>query len=172
VSQPSQPGPLPDLPDDLSPLLRHLESCYPSEGCGFLLRGPSGALRTRPVTNAYDRYRALEPESFPHTSRTAFLFDPQEQLAVNEEVRARGEEVACIFHSHVDNGAFFSPRDRDGALLDGEPLFPGVSYLVVAVSHGRATAARLFRFEDGDFRELPVPLPVTPRGPAGQPSPM
>lgn len=148
-----------DLPEDLGEILRHLESCYPSEGCGLVIRRVSdGALRVRPMSNAYDKYRLLEPESFPRSSRTAFLFDPEEQLAVYRDADARGEEVACIFHSHTDLGAFFSADDRAGAAPDGVPMAPGVSYLVVAVDQWRATAARLYRFQDGDFLETEVPL--------------
>ena len=150
----------PDLPDDLAPLLRHLEAAYPDEGCGVVLRRVSdGALRVRLMENAYDRYRALEPEHFPRTARTAYLLDPREQLALTREADAAGEEFCCIFHSHADAGAYFSGEDRRQALLDGEPVMPGASYLVVAVDRGRATAARLYRFEGGDFRETPVALP-------------
>lgn len=156
----SPPAAHPDLPDDLAPLLRHLEAAYPDEGCGVVLRKVAGgALRVRLMENAYDRYRALEPESFPRTARTAYLLDPKEQLALYREAEAAGEEICCIFHSHADAGAYFSPEDRRQALLEGEPVVPGASYLVVAVDQGRATAARLYRFEGGDFLETLVPLP-------------
>jgi len=150
----------PDLPDDLGPLLRHLEAAYPDEGCAVVLRrAADGALRFRPMENAYDRQRALEPERFPRTARTAYTFDPYQQLALQREADAAGEEICCIVHSHADAGAYFSPEDRRQALQDGEPVMPGASYLVVAVDQGRATAARLYRFEGGDFLETLVPLP-------------
>ncbi|HVE86396.1 MAG TPA: M67 family metallopeptidase [Myxococcales bacterium] len=148
-----------ELPADLGPLLRHLEACYPNEGCGVVLRGaPGGPVRVRPMENAYDRYHAQDPEAFPRTSRTAYHLDPRELLAVFREADDRGEALACIFHSHADAGAYFSAMDRTLAAPDGEPLYPGVGYLVVAVDQGRATAARLYRFEAGDFREVEVPL--------------
>jgi proteasome lid subunit RPN8/RPN11 len=150
----------PDLPEDLGPILRHLAAAYPDEGCGVVIRRTAGgALRVRPMDNAYDRFHALEPESFPRTARTGYLFDPREQLAVQRECDQAGEEICCVFHSHVDGGAYFSAEDRRAALIDGEPVLPGVSYLVVAVHQGRPTDARLFRFERGDFRDTPVELP-------------
>jgi [CysO sulfur-carrier protein]-S-L-cysteine hydrolase len=149
----------PDLPGDLGPILRHLAAAYPNEGCGVVIRRVAdGALRVRPMENAYDRFHTLEPDDFPRTARTAYLFDPREQLAVQRECDQAGEEICCVFHSHADVGAYFSPEDRRAALMDGEPVLPGVSYLVVAVDQGRPTAARLYRFEGGDFRETAVPL--------------
>lgn len=150
---------LSDLPDDLAPILRHLEAAYPNEGCGLVLRKVAdGALRVRLMENAYDRHHALEPESYPRTARSGYLFDPREHLAAQREADAQGEEICCVFHSHVDVGAYFSGEDRRGALMDGEPILPGASYLVVAVDEGRATAARLYRFEAGDFHGMPVSL--------------
>jgi proteasome lid subunit RPN8/RPN11 len=139
-------------------VVRHLEACYPNEGCGVLLQSRDGSIRAQPLQNAYDRYHALDPATYPRTSRTAYLFDPREQLQMQLEADRRGETLICIFHSHADVGAYFSAEDRAMAAPDGEPLLPGVSYLVVAVDGGRATAARLYRWEHGDFAESAVPL--------------
>jgi [CysO sulfur-carrier protein]-S-L-cysteine hydrolase len=148
----------PELPKDLSAVLAHLISTYPNEGCGLIFRGKSGAWRVRPMQNAYDRYHAVDPETFPRTSRTAYFFDPKENLAVQREADASGEQIACIFHSHCDVGSYFSSEDRAMAAPDGEPLMPGVSYLVVAVDQSKVTAARLYWWEAGDFKESTISL--------------
>jgi proteasome lid subunit RPN8/RPN11 len=149
------------LPPDLSELVRHLEAAYPQEGCGVILRaGPNGPWRIQPISNAYDRYRAADPVRFPRTSRTAYLLDPREWLALNQEADTRGEQITCVFHSHVNGIADLSAEDRAQALPDGQPILPGVSYLVVAVVRGHATEARLFRWADGEFRDRLVPLPA------------
>lgn len=141
--------PVRELPSDLSDVIRHLETCYPLEGCGVILRaGAGGPWRVRPLLNAYDRYRA----------RSAYRFEPGEWLRVNLEADARDEQVACVFHSHVDGLAVFSAEDRAQAAPDGQPILPGVSYLVVNIHGGRATEARLFWWSAGDFRDRPVPL--------------
>ena len=148
-----------ELPEDLSEVIRHLEGAYPQEGCGVILRGgASGPWRIRPLLNAYDRYHAADPVRFPHTSATAYLFEPQEWLALNEEADARGERILCVFHSHVNGSASFSAEDRAQAAPAGQPLLPDVSYLVVAVDRGRAAGARLFRWSGADFLDRPVPL--------------
>jgi proteasome lid subunit RPN8/RPN11 len=148
-----------ELPADLTEVVRHLEAMYPQEGCGVLLRhGQRGTWRVRPITNAYDRYHALEPVRFPRTSRTAYFFEPREWLLVNQEADAHGERVACVFHSHTNGIADFSAEDRAQAAPAGLPVLPGVSYLVVAIEGGHATHARLFWWQEEDFLDRPVTL--------------
>jgi proteasome lid subunit RPN8/RPN11 len=149
----------PPLPPDLQPVVEHLQRCYPNEGCGVLIHGPQG-WRTRPLLNAYDRYHARDPKGFPRTARTAYFFDPREWMAVSEEADRNGETVACVFHSHADVGAYFSAEDRAMAAPDGEPVIPGVTYLVVAVDDGRATDAKLFWWKNSDFAEVDVRIPA------------
>ncbi len=147
----------PALPEDLSEVVRHLESTYPREGCGVLLRaGEEGPWRVRPLRNVYDENHARDPVRFPRTSRTAYTFEPRERLGVLMEAEARGELVACVFHSHVEGNAEFSDEDRQQAAPDGQPLLPGVSYLVMAVQAGRVSDARIFWWGCGEFQECPV----------------
>ena len=149
----------PELPEDLGEVLRHLEAMYPQEGCGVLLwHEQSRAWRVRPITNAYDRYHALDPVRFPRTSCTAYFFEPREWLLLHQEADAHGERIACVFHSHTNGIADFSAEDRAQAAPGGLPLLPGVSYLVVAVEGGRATQARFYRWQNEDFRGRLVPL--------------
>lgn len=149
----------PVLPDDLTAVLRHVAVAYPNEGCGLILRDRAGTFTVRPMANAYDRYHAVDPDTFPRTSRTAYFFDPKEWLAVSQQAETAGDQIACIFHSHVDVGAYFSAEDRAMAAPEGQPLHPGVSYLVVAVDAGKATTARLYWWQEGEFQEINVPFP-------------
>lgn len=143
----------PELPDDLSEVISHLEAAYPEEGCGLILRDREGAFRVRPMVNAYDRYHQKDPLHFPRTSRTAFLFDPKEQRAVWDEVDQRGDLIVCIFHSHVDAGAYFSNEDKEMAAPGGVPMMPETCHLVVSVQRGKFVEARLFRWADGAFQK-------------------
>jgi [CysO sulfur-carrier protein]-S-L-cysteine hydrolase len=138
------------LPEDLSEILRHLESCYPEEGCGVLLRAAGeGAWRVRPLRNAL-------------ASRTAYAFDPHEWLQVLLDAERRDERLLCVFHSHVEGGVEFSHEDRRQAAPGGQPLLPGVSYLVVAVQTGRAVEMALYRWDGAAFARAPCQEP--PRG--------
>lgn len=139
---PAHPG-----PEVLDAIVRHLESAWPLEGCGVVLRqGTRGPWRCRPLRNA-------------RAARDAYAFDPAEWLGVLREADARGEQLMWVFHSHVsgDGDAGFSREDRRQAAPGGEPLLPGVSYLVMALRHGRVTARRLFRWEGKDFQPVEIP---------------
>ncbi len=148
--------------DALLQIVAHLESTYPSEGCGLVLEGSPAGQQVVPMRNAYDRYHQKDPERFPRTSATAYLFDPLEWLRVSEQADRDARQVAVVFHSHCDVGAYFSAEDQAMAAPEGEPLLPGVAYLVVAVDGRKASGAKLFRFEEKEFREHPIALPVSP----------
>jgi len=150
-------SPLFPLPEDLSEMRSHLEAAYPNEGCGLILEGPTpGRFQIRPMRNVYDRYHERDPERFPRTSRTAYLFDPKEWMEVSEKAEAEGATVRCIFHSHGDVGAYFSAEDQAMAAPDGEPLFPELVYLVVAVDAGKVTGGKLFLWNGQTFQEHPA----------------
>lgn len=135
------------LPEDLSEVIRHLEACYPREGCGVLLRaGEGGAWRVRPLRNVSG------------APRTTYAFEPREWLGVLLEAEARGEQVVCVFHSHVDADATFSDEDRRHAAPDGQPLLPGASYLVMAVHSGCVRDMKIFWWSCGNFQESHVLL--------------
>lgn len=137
----------------LDAIFRHLEAAYPNEGCGVILEGPNG-MRVVPLDNVYDKYHRVDPEQFPRTQRTAYLIDPKAWLQLSRESEAKGERVVVIIHSHADVGAYFSAEDKAMAAPNGEPLHPGVEYLVVAVNNARVEAAKLFNFEKGEFKEV------------------
>jgi proteasome lid subunit RPN8/RPN11 len=122
------------------------------EVCGFVVRR-GGALEVWPVANVADRYRELEPDQYPSSSRESYLMDPQEQFRIHRELARSGGEIVTVWHSHVEVGAYFSAKDRADALIDGAQVVPGAEYLVLGVKGGRVTEARRFRFEGGEFLE-------------------
>jgi proteasome lid subunit RPN8/RPN11 len=126
------------------------------EVCGFVVRR-AGTLEVVPVENVADRYHALDTERFPRTSRESYLMDPRALLRVHEDLDEAGGDLVAVWHSHVEVGAYFSPKDRADALVDGAPLLPGTEYLVVGVSGGRAHEVKRFRFEAGGFVEAALP---------------
>jgi proteasome lid subunit RPN8/RPN11 len=160
----------PALPEDLSEVIRHLESCYPQEGCGVLLRGGGeGPWRVRPLRNVQDALHASDPVRHPRTSRTAYAFDPREWLAVLTEADARSEHVACVFHSHVDTEACFSDEDRRQAAPEGQILIPGGAYLVISVHSGCVSDVRIFWWDCGEFQGHRVSLDLRKHQPTDFP---
>jgi len=139
-------------PEIVARLVALCEADPEREVCGFLLRR-DGAFHVVPVPNAADRYHAADPERFPRTSRDSYLMDPKEQLRVHRELDAWGGELAAIWHSHVEVGAYFSAKDRADAVVDGEPTVPGAEYLVLGVRGGRVTEVKRFRWDGREFVE-------------------
>jgi [CysO sulfur-carrier protein]-S-L-cysteine hydrolase len=133
--------------------------CYPNEACGLVFEGPAG-VRVESVENVVDRYHAKDPERFARTARTAYLMDPRKQLAALEHAEAAGERLAAVYHSHADVGSYFSDEDRAQALsAGGEPLLPGVEYLVLSIRAAGCDAIKSFRFEGGGWLERAIALP-------------
>jgi proteasome lid subunit RPN8/RPN11 len=122
------------------------------ETCGFLIRR-DGALHVEQVPNVADRYHAVDPARFPRTSRDSYLMDPKEQLRIHRELETWGGEIAAVWHSHVETGAYFSAKDRADAVVDGAPTVPGAEYLVLGIRGGRVTEARRFTWDGRDFVE-------------------
>ncbi len=85
--------------------------------------------------------------------------DPRAQLRLMESLEAEGGAVVAVWHSHVEVGAYFSEKDRADAVVNGEPVLPGVEYLVLGVRGGRVTEAKRYLYEAGAFVESDLPRP-------------
>ena len=142
-------------PEIVARLVALCEADPAREVCGFLLRR-DGVLHVVPVPNVADRYHAADPARFPRTSRDSYLMDPKEQLRVHRELETWGGEIAAIWHSHVEVGAYFSAKDRADAVVEGQPTVPGAEYLVLGVRGGRVTEVKRFRWDGRDFVEEAV----------------
>lgn len=133
-----------------SAIRAHAEACYPEECCGALLgwsrgspdhdRGAPGAspnvaadrvlVRAVPLANEWAGQRA-----------SRYLIPAAVVRALEAEGRRTGLELVGFYHSHPDGAAEPSPFDR-------EVGWPWYSYLIVAVSSGRAGALRSWRLSD------------------------
>jgi proteasome lid subunit RPN8/RPN11 len=132
-------------PEELATLQRQAAEEYPAESCGVILaRGEERRLlRCRNVQN---ELHARDPERNPRTARTAYHIDPQDLLRIGR-LESEGFDVAVIYHSHVDAGAYFSETDRRQALIGDDPAYPGTTYLVTAVAAGRVEGTSAFRWD-------------------------
>jgi proteasome lid subunit RPN8/RPN11 len=127
---------------------------YPFESCGVILaRG--GERRLLRCRNAQNELHARDPVRYPRDARTAYYIDPKDLLRIGDLER-QGFDVAVIYHSHVDAGAYFSETDRRQAVVGGEPAYPGAVYVVTSVVHGVVDAVAAFRW-DPDCRDF-VPM--------------
>jgi proteasome lid subunit RPN8/RPN11 len=127
---------------------------YPFESCGVILaRG--GERRLLRCRNAQNELHARDPVRYPRDARTAYYIEPKDLLRIGDLER-QGFDVAVIYHSHVDAGAYFSETDRRQAVVGGEPAYPGAVYVVTSVVRGVVDAVAAFRW-DPDCRDF-VPM--------------
>lgn len=131
-------------------ILAHGARDYPNEACGLLLAPRGEATRlieAHPVANL-NRER----------SRDRYAMDQTGWKRVADLARARGLEVAGVYHSHPDHPARPSETDRANA-------WAGWVYLILRVAGSRAEDLRAFRLEGtfhgsdgGAFVELPLTI--------------
>lgn len=138
----------------------HGAGTYPEEGCG-VLSGPAGSDAVdgyHPVPNILNQMHAEDPERYPRTGSDGYFMDPAEMMRLEKALAREGRAVKVIFHSHVDVGAYFSQEDKTRALWAGEPLLPGMVYLVCGVKARQPDGAILAWFDEAarDFATAPV----------------
>jgi MoaD family protein len=142
--------------EELEAIRRQAVEEYPRESCGVILeqRQLRRLVRCR---NIQDDLHAKDPQRHPRDARTAYFIDPKDLLRIGR-LEGEGYEIAVIYHSHVDAGAYFSPTDRQQAQIGGEPTYPAATYLVTSVMAGRAEAVAAFRWSPSERDFVQVEL--------------
>lgn len=103
---------------------------FPLEVCG-MMGGKGSRVATRyPMTNT-------------DASNEHFMMDPKEQFAVVKAMRAAGEEMLVIYHSHPESPA--RPSQEDIRLA----LTPNVCHLIVSLEQPGEPVAKAFRISAG-----------------------
>jgi proteasome lid subunit RPN8/RPN11 len=148
----------------LAEIFRQSEAGYPEEICGMVVGKPSNpaTFRVRQVSNIANQEPQRDTAGQARDARTAYKMDPLEQVRVLREADRQGWEVLVFYHSHPDHDAYFSAMDRDRSLTpEGDPIWPGATYLVVSVVAGRALSACCFTWDAAcrDFLECPLVPP-------------
>lgn len=143
----------------------HGRRAYPEEGCG-VLSGPADDAGTvtafHPMENVINRLHATDPARFPRTGRDGYVFDPAEHMRLEKRLRAEGQEIRAIVHSHVDVGAYFSQEDITQAMWGDGPRYPGVVYLVCGIKADGPDGAIIATFNEqtGTFDETRIDPPA------------
>jgi [CysO sulfur-carrier protein]-S-L-cysteine hydrolase len=135
----------------------HALEGYPSESCGFAAGPVADALLVdggvRQVNEA-DKFHALDPVTFPRTSRTYFKINELRAAKAFDAGDAEGRPIKVIYHSHCDAGAYFSQEDSATFASDGVLMWP-CAFLVVSVVQGKVADTKLWVHVAGSngFRE-------------------
>jgi [CysO sulfur-carrier protein]-S-L-cysteine hydrolase len=125
--------------------------CYPNEACGFLLgklEDQREAVSFHACKNIQDELHAQDAERYPRTAATAYVMDPKDQKQVESLAKDKGLDIVAIVHSHPDHEAYFSAEDKGNAAPWGEPLFEGLSYVVVSVYDKKIKEIKDFFWSD------------------------
>lgn len=145
------------ISDDLKQrLVAEAIRCYPDEACGFLL-GRVGsdrvAVEFMACNNIQNQLHKADPERYPRMAQTAYVIDPQDQKRVEDTAKRHQLAVIAVVHSHPDHDVYFSDEDRQNAAPWGEPLFEGVSYVVISVHNRVVTGMSDFYWDKNNFIE-------------------
>jgi proteasome lid subunit RPN8/RPN11 len=113
-------------------VINHACAGFPLEVCG-IMGGTKGVVASI--------FRMTNTDQ----SNEHFTMDPKEQFAAMKEIRARGEEMLAIYHSHPESPARPSAEDIRLALT------PGVSYIIVSLEKANSPVLKSFQITEGRF---------------------
>lgn len=141
----------------MAEMIAHAREAYPAEACGII----TGTARALTVLNRCTNVQDADPQNPSRTARDGYTIDPGEMFRILGAARGRGEDIRIIYHSHVDAGAYFSAEDKRMATWDGEPVYPGVGYIVISVRGGESCEVNLFTWDEEarDFEGAPLEMP-------------
>jgi [CysO sulfur-carrier protein]-S-L-cysteine hydrolase len=145
----------------LDAIVAQAEREFPDECCGFII-GDGANEEVRPIANVQNQKHAENPAAFSRDARTAFLMDPQQHLAVLNEVDRRKLKLLAVYHSHPDHDAYFSATDRAAACLfdPAEPDYPETFHIVMSIRGAKFLRAAAFGWDSAakDFVEIPLEI--------------
>jgi proteasome lid subunit RPN8/RPN11 len=125
-------------PGILNEVTSHAKSSYPEEGCGLLV-GRQAADRFIPMTNT-------------SLSAAEYEMEPAELIRTLRELRATGEGLIAIYHSHPHGPPEPSQTDVRRA------YYPDAAHLIISLAEPERPRAAAFRIIDGAV--FPIELHV------------
>ncbi|MBJ6799058.1 M67 family metallopeptidase [Geomonas propionica] len=121
----------------LDAVIAQAQEGFPLEVCG-LMGGTASRVTSRyPMTNT-------------DASNEHFMMDPKEQFAAVKAMRAAGEEMLVIYHSHPESPA--RPSQEDIRLA----LTPNVCHLIVSLVNREEPVAKAFRISAGNVEPVEI----------------
>jgi proteasome lid subunit RPN8/RPN11 len=143
-------------PEAIATIAAHAETTYPDECVGLLLgrldEGHKTVLAVYQAENRWQGQVTLAETDDPTSRRDRFYLDPRDYLRADRQAQARGLELVGVYHSHPDDVAVPSERDRVGAQAIGGPSF---AFVIQSVRAGRAAelASWLLVAEGASFEQ-------------------
>lgn len=118
----------------------HAASTYPDECVGLLLGRLEGrnkvVVAVHPAENRWEGQVTLADTDNAQSRRDRFYLDPKDYLRADRAAQAQGLDIVGCYHSHPDDMAVPSERDRVGAQgVGGGTSF---SFLIQSIRSGQA----------------------------------
>ncbi|MDP9311704.1 MAG: M67 family metallopeptidase [Chloroflexota bacterium] len=116
------------------------QASYPDECCGLLVGRFEAdrriAVEAVPVANEWTANVQLTADESTHSLRDRFYISAQAYLQVQRAALRRELDIVGCYHTHPDDRAWPSERDRVGAAgVGGGPYF---SFVVLSIMEGTA----------------------------------
>ena len=124
-------------------MFAHARSCAPEECCGLLGGEGDGAASVYPLRNVAPR-----PE-------VAYEAAPEGLFEAQRRMRARGETLVGVYHSHP-RSAEPAPSRTDVRLA----FYPDAFYFIIGFGEGGECVLRAFRISEREGRWEPAPFEV------------
>jgi proteasome lid subunit RPN8/RPN11 len=135
-------------------MVAHARALDPLECCGLL--AGSGGLVTHhyPIRNTvaqdahavrvFEEAHVKQLGSLSEAARAevAYFMDPKEMLAAFKDIRARGIDLAVIYHSHTHSPAYPSSTDV------GLAYYPDAVYMIISLEDKHCADIRAYRIRD------------------------
>jgi len=121
--------------EEIREMTAHAAEEYPGECIGVITGSPEkgGARTMKRLTNRQNEMHREDPKLFNRDARTGYFVDPKEVFELQREMEKKGEKILAFYHSHPDHDAYFSKEDHAGAVMWGEPVYPGTVYVVISI---------------------------------------
>jgi len=127
----------------LEEMFAHARECAPEECCGLLGGAGGGAASVYPLRNVAPR-----PE-------VAYEAAPEGLFEAQRSMRARGEALVGVYHSHP-RSAEPAPSRTDVRLA----FYPEAFYFIIGLGEGGAGVLRAFRISEREGRWEPAAFEV------------
>ena len=148
--------------DTINQFYAHAKEEFPNECCGAILTDGVQEF-VRRCQNIQNERHAEDPATYPRDARTAYLMDPNDVIRVHKEVDTEDRKIKVFYHSHPDEDAYFSEKDKADATQPwGTPNYPDATYVVISLYDRQINVARAYSWDDAteDFVEVPISIAV------------
>ncbi len=144
--------------ETIDQIYAHAMKEFPNECCGAILTDGVQEF-VRRCNNVQNERHAEDPESYPRDARTAYLMHPNDLIKIHREVGTEGRQIKAFYHSHPNEDAYFSEKDKTDATEPwGIPNYPEITYVVISLYDRQINVARAYSWDDTaeDFVEVPI----------------